>query len=187
VRGRSKLAYAFPWLPKKFPTYQAYAHATVEDIFGAKPLAAVRQLAATELASGIFLQQPDGTFRFQPLPRLAQIAPINAIVARDFDGDGSLDLFCVGNNFGPEANTGRFDGGLSGLLKGNGRGRFTALMPAQSGLSVVGDARSAVALALPSDKRPAIAVARCDGPVLLFTPAKPERGIEPAFSAPLRQ
>lgn len=187
VRGRSKLAYAFPWLPKKFPTYQAYAHATVEDIFGAKPLAAVRQLAATELASGIFLQQPDGTFRFQPLPRLAQIAPINAIVARDFDGDGSLDLFCVGNNFGPEANTGRFDGGLSGLLKGNGRGRFTALMPAQSGLSVVGDARSAVALALPSDKRPVIAVARCDGPVLLFTPAKPERGIEPAFSAPLRQ
>jgi hypothetical protein len=171
LRGRSKLAYAFPWLPKKYPTYKAFASATVEDIFGADHLAKVRKLAATELASGVFLQQKNGTFRFQPLPRAAQIAPINTIVARDLDGDGKLDLFCAGNNFGPEANTGRFDGGLGVLLKGDGQGGFTALSPAQSGLSVTGDARSAVAIMPPGGKRPAIAVSRCDGPVLLFTPA----------------
>jgi hypothetical protein len=171
VRGRSKLAYAFPWLPKKFPTYRAYARATITDIFGADRLAAVRQLAATELASGIFLQQKDGTFRFQPLPRLAQIAPINSIVAGDLDGDGRLDLFCAGNNFGPEANTGRFDGGLGMLLRGDGLGGFMPLSPAQSGLSVLGDARSALALPLAGGQRPAIAVSRCDGPLLLFIPA----------------
>jgi enediyne biosynthesis protein E4 len=171
VRGRSKLAYAFPWLPKKFPTYQAYARATVTDIFGADRLAGGRQLAATELASGIFLQQSDGTFRFQPLPRLAQLAPINSIVTRDFDGDGRLDLFCAGNNFGPEANTGRFDGGLSVLLRGDGKGGFTPLSPAQSGLSVIGDARSAIALDRPGRMGPGIAVSRCDGALLLFVPA----------------
>jgi hypothetical protein len=171
VRGRSKLAYAFPWLPKKYPTYAAYSTATVEDIFGADHLARVRKLAATELASGIFLNRGNGTFEFQALPRYAQLAPINAIIARDLDGDGKLDLFCAGNNFGPEPNTGRFDGSLGVLLKGDGRGGFTPLFPAQSGIAIPGCVRAAAAVLLDGSKSPAIAVARSDGPVLLFIPA----------------
>lgn len=173
LRGRSKLGYVFPWLPKKFPTYRAFAQATVDEIFGAEKLAGTQQFSANELASGIFLQQADGSFKFTALPRAAQIAPINAIVARDLTGDGHLDLLCVGNNFGPEPNTGRFDGGLGVLLQGDGHGRFTALSPAQSGIAVVGDARSAVALPRPDSKSPAVFVARCEGPVLLFTPRTP--------------
>jgi hypothetical protein len=170
IRGRSKLGYAFPWLTKKFPTFKAYAKATVSDIFGAEKLAAVQKLTATELASGVFVQQSNGTFNFQPLPHYAQIAPINAIVARDLDGDAHIDLYCVGNNFGPEPNTGRFDGGLGVLLKGNGKGEFAPLTPAESGLSVTGDARAAAAIPLGSTKQTALVVARCEGPVLLFTP-----------------
>ena len=170
VRGRSKLAYCFPWLPKKFPTYKAFARATVTDIFGPEHLANVRRLAANELASGVFLQQRDGTFQFRPLPRAAQIAPINAIVATDLDGDGRLDLFCVGNNFGPEPSTGRFDGGLGVLLKGDGKGDFTALSPAQSGISVVGEARAAAVLHLARSRRASLVVARTEGSLLLFTP-----------------
>ena len=166
LRGRSKLAYAFPWLSKKFPTYKAYAAASLTDIFGADKLAAVTKLAATELASGVFVQQPDGTFKFAPLPREAQIAPINAIVAADLDGDGKLDLYCVGNNFGPEPTTGRFDGGLGVLLKGDGKGGFTAQLPAASGLIVTGEARSAEVL--PGAKGPRIVVACNQGPLLLF-------------------
>jgi len=166
VRGRSKLAYAYPWLAKKFPTYRAYGQATVEEIFGADRLAAVRKLTATELASGVFLRQPDNTFRFEPLPRAAQIAPINAIVARDLDGDGRVDLFCVGNDYGPEPTTGRFDGGVGMFLKGDGKGGFTAVLPAQSGVVVTGDARSAVAV--DARGKPAVIVSRCDGPLLLF-------------------
>jgi hypothetical protein len=172
LRGRSKLAYCFPWLPKKFPTYHAYSQATIGEIFPADRLAAARCLTANELASGVFLQQADGTFKFQPLPRLAQIAPINAIVAGDFDGDGQLDLFCAGNNFGPEPSTGRFDGGIGLLLKGDGHGGFTPVLPAKSGLSIIGEARAAAAVALPGSTRPALVVARTEGPLLLFAPAK---------------
>jgi hypothetical protein len=175
LRGRSKLAYAFPWLPKKFPTYKAFAQATVADLFSAERLAASQRLSANELASGVFLQQPNGTFKFSPLPRLAQIAPINAFVARDLDGDGKLDLLCVGNNFSAEPNTGRFDGGLGVFLKGDGKGGFTALPPAQAGISVPGEARSAVFVHRGTAKSPAIIVSRCDGPLLLFTSAKPSR------------
>lgn len=172
VRGRSKLAYCYPWLPKKFPTYKAFAQAAISEIFPADRLAGAKCLRANELASGIFLQQADGTFQFQPLPRLAQIAPINSIVARDLDGDGMLDLFCVGNNFGPEPSTGRFDGGLGLFLKGDGHGDFAPLSPAQSGISVVGEARAAAAINLPGSRRPALVVSRPEGPLLLFTPSK---------------
>lgn len=170
VRGRSKLAYSFPWLPRKFPTFKAFSTATIDDIFGADKLARVQRFEANELASGVFVQQADHTFTFQPLPRFAQIAPINALVATDLDGDGHLDLVCVGNNFGPEPNTGRFDGGVGVVLRGDGRGGFMPLPPLQSGLVVTGDARSAVPVSLPGSKRPAVVIARSDAPVLLFTP-----------------
>ncbi len=172
LRGRSKLGYVFPWLKRKFPTFKAYASATVADIFEPARLQAVRKLAATELSSGVFLQQPDGTFVFSPLPREAQIGPINAIVAADLNGDGKTDLYCVGNNFGPEPSTGRFDGSLGVLLAGDGRGGFSPCPACDTGLIVRGEARAAVALPLGAGARPALLVARCDGPLLMFYPNK---------------
>ena len=166
VRGRSKLGYAFSWLPRKFPTYRAFAAASLADIFGTDRLAGVKRLAATELASGVFVQQADGSFQFAALPREAQLAPVNAIVARDLDGDAKLDLLLVGNHFGPEPTTGRFDGSLGLVLKGDGKGAFTALLPAAAGVIVPGEARAAVAL--PGDKAPRLVVATNQGPLLLF-------------------
>jgi hypothetical protein len=112
------------------------------------------------------MQQADRSFRFSALPREAQIAPVNAIVARDLDGDDQLDLLLVGNHFGPEPTTGRFDGGLGLVLKGDGKGGFTALSAAESGVLVTGEARAAVAL--PGAKGPRVVVACNQGPLLLF-------------------
>lgn len=170
LRGRSKLAYTFPFLTKKFKTYADYSKATVDELFSAEYLSKVRKLSANELSSGIFLQTAKGTFDFKPLPSAAQIAPINAIAAGDFDGDGQVDLFCAGNNFGPEPTTGRFDGGLGTLLLGDGRGEFKALSPAQSGLIAPGDARSiAVLPAAGSNRVHGVIVAQCNRPVTVFT------------------
>ena len=171
LRGRSKLSYVFPWIPKKFPTFESYAHATIEEIFSADRLAKARRYEATELASGVYIQQPDGTFDFKPLPTMAQIAPINGILVRDLTGDGSLDVYCVGNNYGPEPSTGRFDGGVSILLKGDGHGGLTPVPTWKSGLLAAGDARAVAAVALPGAKGvPTIAVSQCNGPVLIFSP-----------------
>jgi hypothetical protein len=138
VRGRSKLAYVYPWITKKFPTYESYAHATVDQIFPAEHLAKAKRYAATELASGVYVQKADGTFEFKPLPSMAQISPINGIVVRDLEGTGKPDVYCVGNNYGPEPSTGRFDGGVSVLLRGDGHGGLTAVPAWQSGLLAPG-------------------------------------------------
>jgi enediyne biosynthesis protein E4 len=177
VRGRSKLAYVFPWITRKFPTYEAYSRATVDQIFPAEYLAKARRYAATELASGVFTRGADGTFEFKPLPTMAQISPINGIVVRDLTGNGRLDIYCEGNNFEPEPSTGRFDGGVSVLLRNDGQGVLTPVPAWQSGLLAYGDTRAAVAVALPGQKGiPSIAVSQSNGPVLLFSP-NPRAGL----------
>ena len=171
VRGRSKLAYVFPWITKKFPTYESYAHATIDDIFPADHLAKAKRYAATELASGVYYQKATAPSSSSRSRAWRRSRPINGIVVRDLDGKGSLDVYCVGNNFGPEPSTGRFDGGVSVLLKGDGKGGLTPVPTWQSGLLAPGDTRAAVAVALPGQKGAVpIAVSQSNGPVLLFTP-----------------
>ena len=169
LRGRSKLTQSFPWLRQKFPTFADFSRATVDSIFQPERLHAATRLTAAELASGIFLQQADGTFRFSPLPRPAQLAPINGFVVADLDGDGVPDLYCVGNFFGPEPMTGRFDGGVSLLLRGDGHGHFTPVSPGESGLVAIGDARAVARLSpVNPGGGPRLAVAQSQGPLLLF-------------------
>jgi hypothetical protein len=116
------------------------------------------------------MQQADGTFKFSPLPRPAQLAPINGFVVADLDGDGRADLYCVGNFFGPEPMTGRFDGGVSLLLRGDGHGHFTPVFAGESGLVAIGDARAVARLSpVNPGGGPRLAVAQSEGPLLLFT------------------
>jgi hypothetical protein len=66
--------------------------------------------------------------------------------------------------------TGRFDGGVSLLLRGDGHGHFTPVSPAESGLVAIGEARAAVRLsAATPGGGPRLAVAQSQGPLLLFT------------------
>jgi hypothetical protein len=132
----------FPSVLRKFPTFDSYSRATLEEIFGKNRLLKADRFAATELRSGIFLSQPDGTYRFEPLPRIAQISPLQGIVAGYFCGDGHADIYTVQNSFAPIPSVGHFDGGLSLLLKGDGQGHFTPIPPAVSGLVVPGNAKA---------------------------------------------
>jgi hypothetical protein len=168
LRTREALLSAFPSLARRFPTAESYAKATLEEVFPPAPLAAATRFAVTELRSGIFLSQPDGTYRFTPLPRLAQIAPIHGIVAGDFDGDGRADLMLVGNSYAPIPETGRFDGGLGWLLRGDGAGGFTPVPPAESGFIVPGDARALAVADLNQDGWPDVFVTRNNDVPLTF-------------------
>jgi hypothetical protein len=171
IRERDTLAKVLPAALRPFPTAEAYARAKLTDIFPAETLAATPRLAATELRNGVFLSQPDGTWKFTPLPRLAQIAPVQALHAGDVDGDGHADLLVVGNAYTPTAECSRFDGGLGWLLRGDGRGGFTPVPVAESGISVPGDARSLVPFDIDQDGRPGFLVTRSNDRALLFANA----------------
>ncbi len=173
-RSRRTLAAVIPAILRRFPKNEDYAHATLKQVVGAEKLAAADRLAATELRSGVFLSAPGGTFHFVPLPRLAQIAPLQGMVAGDFDGDGHADLYAVQNSYAPIPATGRFNGGLSQMLRGDGHGNFSPAPPATNGLVVLHDAKALATLDLDPDGWPDFIVSRNNDTTLAFG----NRGVE---------
>jgi len=167
-RSRKGLAKGIPSVLRRYTHNDYYARATLGEILGEQKLSQARRFAATELRSGVFLSQPDGTYRFEPLPRIAQIAPLDGIVTGDFGGTGHMDLYAVQNSYAPIPSVGRFDGGLSQLLRGDGSGHFVATPPIESGLVVPGDAKALAVLDLGPDGWPGFVVTRNNGLTLAF-------------------
>jgi hypothetical protein len=167
-RTRRDLGGAVPSVLKRYPRNDYYARATLGEILGEDRLAAARRFEATELRSGVFLSQPGGAYRFEPLPRIAQISPIQGLVAGDLDGDGRADIYAVQNSYSPVPSVGRFDGGLSQMLRGDGLGGFTPVPPAESGLVVPGDAKALAVIDLDQDGWPDLLVTRNNAATLAF-------------------
>jgi hypothetical protein len=167
-QSRKVLGAAIPSIMKRFPRNDAFSRATLDQILGEPKLAATQRFAATELRSGVLLSQPDGKYRFDALPTVAQISPLQGIVAGDFNGDGNADIYSVQNSYAPAPVVTRFDGGLSQMLQGDGHGHFAAMPTDESGLLVPGDAKALVATDLDGDGWPDFLVTRNNGTSLAF-------------------
>lgn len=88
----------------------------------------------------------DGTFTMQALPSCTQVAPINGLLPADVNNDGNTDVLMVGNDYGNEVFTGRYDACTGIVLLGDGQGEFIPVSSVQSGFRVDGDAKALVRL-----------------------------------------
>ena len=165
-RGRSCSTRAIPGLGKKFASFREFARAPLQSIYPAVKLDRALRLSATTLESGVFLNDAKGHFTFHAFPRLAQAAPVFAIVEGDVTEDGIPDLFLVGNHFSPQPETGRMDGGISLLLKG-GR-KLSVVESSASGLVLPGDTKAALVIDWNRDGRLDYLAAHNDGPLFFL-------------------
>ena len=133
ISGLEPLGREIYTLGIRYPTYGAFAKATIPELFSPAQLAQAVHYQADTFASLFLHNDGGGRFTASPLPNLAQIAPIKAILPYDVDGDGRLDLIVAGNIFDTEPNTPRADAGNGLWLRGDGKGHFVPVSPRQSG------------------------------------------------------
>jgi len=126
LAGRDELVGLIPPLRSLYPTYAAYGASRIEDIFSADELGRATVRQARTLVSSIALNSGTGTFTLRSLPSEAQFAPVRASLARDFDGDGHIDLLLAGNLYGVAPMLARYDASYGTLLRGLGDGRFAS-------------------------------------------------------------
>jgi enediyne biosynthesis protein E4 len=126
----------------RFPDYKGYAEATMENIFTKEELEGAGRLEANYLKTAYFERKANGKFEEKSLPTEVQSAPVYALTALDYDDDGHQDLFLAGNINHARLRFGKSDANYGQLLKGDGKGHFTAVPQWQSGFGLKGDVRS---------------------------------------------
>lgn len=140
VRGKECSTQQMPFISEKFKTYNAFAQATIGDIYGEK-LNTSYQLEATEFESILLRNKGNGMFEKIPLPVEAQAFPLLACVLKDVNADGYQDLILAGNIYNTEVESPRLDAGSGMVLIADRKGSYTPLSSTKSGLYIPGNVK----------------------------------------------
>lgn len=167
VRGRVETASQLPaYIRRKYPTYTGYASATLDQMYGRANLDSAEQFRARTFASSVLENLGNGRFRLRPLPLVAQATPMFGSLLEDFDGDGNLDLLCVGNFDGGDPLVVRYNSGYGLYLNGDGKGNFLQKSATGAGFNVPGEGRGLACVA--GKQRVTIVAANCNAAAASF-------------------
>ena len=145
VRGKSCMTQQLPHLSQTIPTYNDFANKDLKGIVG-QGIESALHYKATEFRSGIFRNNGEQGFSFEPFQNKVQQSPINSILFYDFDGDGNKDFLLAGNNYQSEVETTRADAGIGNFLKGNEQGEYEYISHLKSGFFADKDVRNMILL-----------------------------------------
>jgi enediyne biosynthesis protein E4 len=135
-----------PKFRNQFSSFKQYGTATMQDLLKPYDLTGMLVLKANYPYSSYVENKGNHTFSITPLPEHAQVAPVNGIVITDINSDSHADAVIIGNDYGNEVFSGRYDAGTGLILLGNGKGAFTPCSSVKSGFKVDGDAKALATL-----------------------------------------
>ena len=140
LRGRECTSQQMPYVAEKFKDYNSFASSKLIDIL---PQDKVDDAVVYEIKSfeSIILINDNGRLKKLPLPNQAQISPIKSSIVLDVNNDGYKDIITVGNHYGVEVETTRYDAGIGCVLLGDGNNNYIALSTRESGFYLPYDSR----------------------------------------------
>lgn len=141
VAMKNDLVNQIPSLRARFKKYDDYKNAVITDIFPKEILDRSLSLKARVMESCVIMNTTNGLLHLLPLPSEAQLSPVYAITADDFDHDGVCDILLGGNQCRAKPETGIYDASYGLLLKGMGDRTFRSVPSMNSGLSIKGEIR----------------------------------------------
>jgi hypothetical protein len=165
--NRDDIMNQLPGLKKKFLTYKQFAEADIHQLFTADEMKGALVLHANNFKSCYIKNNGNGKFELYPLPAMAQLVPLNGMIADDFNNDGNLDVAIIGNDYGNEVTDGRYDAMNGLVLLGDGKGNFTTQTLLQTGLFIPGDAKAFIKLKT-ADNGYLLAASQNRGPLKIF-------------------
>ena len=140
LRGRECTSQQMPFVAEKFKDYHSFASSKLLDIL---PEQKIEDAVVYEINNfeSIILINENGQLSRIPLPNEAQVSPIKSSLVIDVNQDGHLDIVTVGNHYGVEVETPRYDAGFGAILLGDGNNNFKFVTPQQSGFYTPYDSR----------------------------------------------
>jgi len=153
-----------PFIGEKIPTFDEFATASIEDIYG-EVITSAYTRKVTEFSSLLLLNNGDLTFRVNKLPELAQTIPILSSDKYDINQDGYEDIIIGGNIYNTEVETPRLDNQFALVLLSNKKDNYIAIGPEKTGLYTNGNTKS---LKIVKGEKPILIIANNNGDSEVF-------------------
>ncbi len=124
VRGRECSSQEMPFILDKFPDYESYASAELNQILTDDQLKNSEHKKLSTMSSIQIINEGNGNYKLQELPAMCQAGPVKAFFIDDYNHDGKQDFMYAGNHFPTEVETARYDGLYPGICFGDGNGAY---------------------------------------------------------------
>jgi enediyne biosynthesis protein E4 len=156
-----------PMLKRQNLRHAVFAEKTIQELFDNGMLQKASVKTVNCFSSVVAINLGNGQFEIDTLPPVAQFSMIKTGIARDFNGDGSIDLLLCGNEFNFQPQLGCLDANEGLVLINNGKGKFA---PSSEGLHLKGMVRNIIQITV--NKKPAMLVLQNNEKPLVFLQKK---------------
>ncbi len=160
LRGRECSSQQVPAIKKRFKTFESFANADLEAIYGKHMLEKALHYEASTFAHHWIENKGDKGFEMHKLPNAAQFSSINKFQILNTKRGSLKNVLLLGNLYQSEVETPRNDAGVGVLLSGNFKKNIEIIPSVESNLFITGEVKNAAIIHLGKDKIPAYLIAK---------------------------